>query len=355
MYAQMARSSAKRGNGSSGQFSSWKKRNQLNTIPGVIDAALTNFPVYIDETILNNLPDDIWNIALNGGGDIRFSSDAQGVTRLSCEIVDFDTAAETAEIHVNVASISNTVATHIYMFYGKAGQSQPASGAAFGRDATWNSDYIFVCHCGTGTDSTGQTTLTAYNATSITGKVGKAADFNGSSQEIDYSNLPGPASNNATIEFWANFDQLATGTIQSPISGDGDPGTFHVEQQSGSDNLLLYMDGSNPSTQQSTWNFTVNTWEHVSINYDVGGLVVDFRRNYSDLDDDFYTSMVALGTDDEITIGAWYNSGFQRFMDGSMDEVRISKVSRADAYLKASYENQNLTTNFLQAQQFITP
>lgn len=341
---------AKRGNGSTGLFRSWKVRQKLEIKSSQVDGTLTNFPVLLDETILNNLNFDIWSIALNGGGDLRFSSDVNGNTRLACEVVSFDTGAQTAEIYVNVPSISAVIDTPIYIFYGRAGQTQPAAGAAFGRNATWNSDYIFVDHMNNGTDSTGNTSLMAFSGTVVAGKVGSAVDFDGSSNVIDYGALVGPAGEVATIEFWSNFDVINTGTLQHICGTDDNVNTFEVNQRAAANGCGFFADPP-VTVVESSWGYTANVWQHTSLHINATATVpqVTFRLNYNDAVSTPAFNNQTLRIDRDFTVGArWNGSAFDRWMDGGIDELRISKVLRAIEWRKASYINQNLTTNFLQ-------
>lgn len=350
---QNGRGNAKRGNPSSGQFSTWNYQGQINIKASQVDGALTNFPVLLDETILSLLPYDIWSSALNGGGDLRFSSDIQGANRLACEIVTFNTATNTAEIYVNIPSVSSVIDTPIYIFYGKTGVSQPAVGAAYGRNATWNSDFLFVNHMNSGQDSTGKTTYSGGSASIVAGKVGQASDFNGSSNYYDYNNLSGPAGTESTWEFWTNFDALATGTLQSIMSTDGDPNSFHVEQQAFGSNVGIYL---NPPTTlpASSWNYTGSTWQHTSIAVETVTGNCTFRLNYSTAHNPGCGTGFNLQIDKSPVVGAWYNGSFQRYLNGRIDELRLSKVYRAPEWRKASYINQNLTTDFLEVQNFIS-
>ncbi len=81
------------------------------------------------------------NSALNGGGDIRFSSDSAGVTQLACEVVEFVTnatpASRACEIWVKVPSVSTSIDTVIYIWYKKAAEVQPAVTTTYGRNAVW--------------------------------------------------------------------------------------------------------------------------------------------------------------------------------------------------------------------------
>ena len=101
----------------------------------------------------------------SGGGDLRFSSDEAGTTQLACEVVTF-TKATGDVVWVKVPSVATGAL--IYVWGNNTGATQPAVGAAFGRNAVWV-DYEAVIHANeTGTagvfaDSTGNgygTTLT---------------------------------------------------------------------------------------------------------------------------------------------------------------------------------------------------
>jgi len=105
-------------------------------------AALANFPFQVTLDHLNvEIVDGGANSALNGGGDIRFSSDAAGTIQLPCDVVTFVTSAapssRACQIHVKVPSLSNTANTTIYIWYKKAGEVQPIVTDPYGRNAVW--------------------------------------------------------------------------------------------------------------------------------------------------------------------------------------------------------------------------
>ena len=104
-----------------------------------VDANLSNFTVVLSEA---GLPSEMFDAdgshpALEGGGDIRFSSDEGGLTQLPCDIrafhIDNDPANGYADIAVKVASVSSSTNTVIYIWYNKSGESQPAAADAYGQ------------------------------------------------------------------------------------------------------------------------------------------------------------------------------------------------------------------------------
>ena len=138
---------------------------QLTTVPGAITGTHTNFPVLFTRA---NLPAEMFDAdgafpAQNGGGDVRFASDAAGTNLLPAEVVTFvtnnDPALGYAEIWVKLPSISSSPSTTIHVrYHASTIASQPATSAANGRDAVW-SQYLLVTH-DLITDSTGKFTLT---------------------------------------------------------------------------------------------------------------------------------------------------------------------------------------------------
>ena len=136
-----------------GLFDAWGRTVALtidNTKVGGT-ANHTNFVVPFTE---DNLPSEMFDAdgsfpALNGGGDIRFTSDAAGSTRLAVEVVSFVTdnnpANGTAEVHVKVPTLDYNDDTIVYCWYNKTGETQPAVTDTYGRNNVWTA-YDYVWH-----------------------------------------------------------------------------------------------------------------------------------------------------------------------------------------------------------------
>ena len=141
-----------------------------------------------------------------GGGDLRFSSDLAGATQLACEVVTF-TKATGDVVWVKVPSVSTGAL--IYVWGDNTGATQPAVGAAFGRNAVW-SDFEVNYHfnsVGILIDATGNHDLTQFGSpTSVTGQVGDAVTCTGSySNRFEAVGYKGIAGNSArTVTLWSN-------------------------------------------------------------------------------------------------------------------------------------------------------
>ena len=81
-----------------------------------VDTTQSDFPLVLTEACL---PSEIFGVngAQDGGGDIRFSSDADGTTQLACDVISFDQTNDTAEIVVSVASVSSSSNTSIWVWW----------------------------------------------------------------------------------------------------------------------------------------------------------------------------------------------------------------------------------------------
>lgn len=142
--------------------SGWNRKQKITIQSSQVSGSgsHTNFPVLITLDHLNaEIVNAGSNAGLNGGGDIRFSSDSAGVTQLACEVVNFVTNATESnrrcKIYVKIPSLSTSVNTEIYIWYNKTDESQPAASSTYGSEAVW-ADYFGVWHFnGNGSDSSG--------------------------------------------------------------------------------------------------------------------------------------------------------------------------------------------------------
>ena len=91
------------------------------------------------------------NSIANGGGDMQIFSDTAATTQLPIEVVTFVTGGS-PQCQVWVRTPSYTAGDTITIGKDDTQTTQPAVGAAFGRNATWV-DYSFVSHDGGLTDS----------------------------------------------------------------------------------------------------------------------------------------------------------------------------------------------------------
>ena len=240
----------------------WVRKAKL-TIQQV-SAALTNFPILLSEANLPEEPlhsDGPWP-AIDGGGDIRFSSDAVGATQLACEVITFSTnatpASAKAEVWVNVPNLSATGTTDIYIWWSKAGETQPAATDTYGRNNVWDTNYKGVWHLGQDpsgtapqfTDSTsngnnGTSNGSMTSGQSIAAQAGNGVDLDGTDDYLTFGTGSALAiTSDITIEATLKPDATTDALVITRTKGTD----FGYAVWVSSDKLTLFLDddGSTP-------------------------------------------------------------------------------------------------------------
>lgn len=336
-----------------GLFDTWGRKCALTIQASLVGSDLTNFPVKLD---LNTLPSEMFDAdgsypALNGGGDIRFTSDAAGDTRLSVEVVTFVTdnnpANGRAEIYVKVPSVSSSVNTTIYVWYKKAGESQPARDAAYGSEDVWSNGFYTVWHLnessGTNTNestSTGNNGTYAGNwpnlVTGVTPGDAQTGDGTGDYSSITLINQsfsPGFA-----VETTILFDNVVDGA-DAIAWGYDNKGSLHTA----SSKWYLWFRGGNHYVGSST--LSDSTWYHHTV-----------RRNNSEVFDGRTNGVNDTGTPANGTTkgGAYELStlarsllGTTRDLLGDLAEVRVSSEFRNDGWVDTTYQNLLNNSSFI--------
>jgi hypothetical protein len=348
--------------------SGWVRKCELVIQASKVDTSLTDFPVLFTQA---NLPSDMFdadgsNPALNGGGDIRFSTDSDGWNQLSLEIVDFTTNNDpglgTAEIWVKVDSLSSSVNKSVWVWYNKSGEVQPASDSSYGSESVWDGSYKGVWHLESDfSDATVDSNDgTNYGSTNASAKIGDGQNFPGVNEYIEIPNdteLENIQEGEYTIAGWFNPDQVPPG------SGSDNDANYAILTKTG------YMEGAiykNDSTLQIDHWLTGDVWEGASsspdsyspgsANYIVGVVSktdgeTKVYVNGSLKQTKSWTPGTAareFGTETwKIGIGIPGASTYRWAADGVIDEVRISNIDRSDGWISTQYNTQNSPSTFV--------
>ena len=273
----------------------------------------------------------------SGGGDLRFSSDEAGTTQLACEVVTF-TKATGDVVWVKVPAVSTGAL--IYVWGDNTGATQPAVGAAFGRNAVW----VDVTHKQGGdgvTDSTGLSTninliagatqtgtVGGFNAVSFTNTSGQCAAFSGSDTESYLGDLTFSAWVNAT-SFVGSFAQVLGIRSQSLWEAS------------------LRLEGSQPaiivgtSSPNSTGNLTVATDQLVVVT--ISGTSISFY-----LDGNSIGTASVAGTranrSELLAFGGVVGANADLTLDGKIAEARaVNGTAITSDQVAIEYDNQSAT------------
>jgi len=316
----------------------------------------SDFPVSIDKDML---PSEMFDAdgtypALNGGGDVRFSSDSAGTVQLNLEVVTFvtdnDPANGVAELWVKVPSISSSVDTTIYVWYNKAAETQPAASATGGSEGVWPAKYETTLHMDEDPSSSDQLDSTAngHNYTCnnmeigdlVPGKIGNCLSFQPATAEYinrasEYCN----GSTGMTWQCWVNLTSAASQFLfdQRESSTGVQPG--HLDN---SGNLQFYSSDTGNSGRFGS-GLSTSTWYKIDLVLGGGNITmyVNGTTTYSKADNEFNFGTKNMYIATRHSVGS--------ALDGLVDEFRLLNEALSAEWIETEYNNQNDHANFAAA------
>uniref|UniRef100_A0A7V3N5V3 DUF2341 domain-containing protein n=1 Tax=candidate division CPR3 bacterium TaxID=2268181 RepID=A0A7V3N5V3_UNCC3 len=317
-------------------LSPWLYRKKITIDETKVDADLTDFPVLVKLTSTNFN----FSKALSTGYDIRFTS-SDGTTLLKYERERHDATNQVAEYWVKIPSVSGTVNTDFYIYYGN-------SSASDGADPTnvWDSNFKGVWHLKDYTTSqVNDSTVNANNGTKkganepieTNGKIAKAQDFDGTDDRIDTgtTNLPTSYTANQTWEFWIKFDVVnATQGVYT---------TSNVIDTQSNVGMRIFSDegalkfGMGWVTDYTIVNPSAGTWYYIALTRTSAGEWKGYSNGINTITQTMTNGWQQIAS----TIGRMNNGASWYYMNGIIDEFRISNVVRSAAWIKASYNSGN--------------
>jgi hypothetical protein len=324
-------------------------RKNITIASSLVDGALTNFPILVSIT-----DNELSNSSQPDGDDIAFTRSADGMTKYNHELERYYGATGELVAWVNITSLSATSDTYMYMYYGDPdGYSQEKA------EDVWDVDYVGVWHLnetyGTSIDATSNSndgTPSGQISQLSEGKIASGAAFypdDNSQYAISDSAAMEPSS--LTIELWWNTDVLPTtnGDYWSAFSDSEDDWsagyTMCLYRNDGSsfDGFQFYSDfGDWDPVEYPTSKLDPGIWHWAAATYDGGTDGSELFINGTSVDTAATTGSIK-NTAVDINIG---NHDWDEW-DGKIDEVRLSKVVRSDAWLSTTFNTQNFTNTFI--------
>jgi hypothetical protein len=151
---------------------------KLSTVPAQISSSVTGFHALITDASLDAAASNVFANTDNGGGDVRLSLDEAGLSQLPVDIPagGWDTVGGTCQLWTKI-DIDSAVAVDVYVWGKNAGDTQPGTATAFGRNTVW-ADFELVIHQGTLVDSTGNHTVSAVGSPPLTSMMWGGQGYN---------------------------------------------------------------------------------------------------------------------------------------------------------------------------------
>lgn len=349
----------------------WKYRAKLHVDHTRVTADYTAFALpLVWNGSSGNLPSFLLDAdgekpALNGGADLRFTSDANGQNELPFDVVSFvtanDTANASAEVWVKLPSLSSTVDDVFYLWWGYASAVAYSSDHSYGRYnafAAWS----MVYH---GNDANNNVSasfgLTNTNVTFVNGQVGKAFSFNGSNTYLTITGGLSAGNPNFGTYFtamgWVKFNDYdntyqrvfswannVTGTSRielMPVASGGyqDPYAQFASAAAGSNGKQWT--GSQKFSPSGTWIHYLMTWDNTTdeLKLYINGAIVDGAVSSNNWIEDAARSLCYFGR-------SIYNSPPTEVLDGYLDEIRMGNSPASATYASIAYNAQGSPATF---------
>jgi hypothetical protein len=299
-------------------------------------ADLTNFPVLISGAF------SYLKTVANGGRvqsqfayDIAFFSDSAAAQPLKFERNYWDGSTGLSEFWVQIPTISHTIDTVIYMFYGSPGIVADTQN----RNLTWDSTFKSVYHLGDGVtvrtgDSTGNADLTNNGATATAGQIdGGVATTGGTNLTASPGTFSGPL----TMEAWVK-PTATPGSSQTIVTKNGDY-SFWIDTAS---LFEAFIGGAGAGAFTVSPALTVGAFNHLAITAD--GTNIKAYVNGSPAYSAAFTGQAGV-SGAGLELG---NDGSNESFAGVLDEVRVSGVARTAGWVAAEWNNQKVGSTFAQ-------
>jgi hypothetical protein len=305
-----------------------------------VDSTLTNFPVYVD---LNTLGAHFFSMVKSDGSDIRVTA-SDGTTEVPREVVAIDTGTNTGELHFQAPSISSSVDTTFYIYYGATSENEYQASSTYGSRAVWNANYEAVYHYDdtpAGSASILDSTRNANHGTSqggmsgsslTTGRMGQGYDFSGGNYYIDFPQLVA-GNSQMTVSYWIDNPSYNDGRAFS----SGGSGTGQVliwpDDLGG---LECMVDGA-----RATSNLNPSGWAQHACTYD--GATVQNYANSTPAGSAGKTGNIAtVGTGDLFGV----DGGASLYLSDTVDELRVMNIAVSADWLESEYANQTNPSTF---------
>jgi hypothetical protein len=350
-------------------YNGWQYYKKITILASEVADVLKNFPLLINTTHAE------WadtsnggNVAQSDGGDILFVAGNQ-ITKLDHEIESYDETTGELVAWVEVLSLSPTQDTDIYIIYGNADAVDQWNPTGAG---VWEPNYVGIWHLhgDNYTDSTANNNDgTNFGSDDATGNIANGQDFiSANSNYIQTKSNELKTANNFTISLWFNADAtdftshlIWQGLGTANGFGNGSPSTdqeMHLSfgriaaGTSEGDYLTFFLGDTDDvygDIIQASYAFADNTnWHHAAV---VGTGLGTSPAALLFLDGSFVTS--DTGSADRTSRSSWNTNlrfgrpgPVERYFDGVLDEVRISKVARSAAWIEAESNNQKTDSTF---------
>lgn len=327
----------------------WRYRALLQTDYTKVVTTQANFPAYLSGV---NVPAGLFTGALASGNDLLFTL-ADGQTKIPHDMPHFVPGSSALEAHLLIASLSSAANTPVYAYWGNPDATDQRNSAA-----VWSNGYVAVYHLGESAAGTGTVGLYRDSAGTNHGDDyvdpgGKAGQLFATGGETfttdDYVTIPDllNGATAATVQAWVKrttYVQYA-GFVENYQSG-ALYRRFLLGYENPSGTISAYFASRDVLKSAGKTGFPNNQWAHVCGTYVGGGNVIAYINGVGGTP----TTGAPTALNTNVVPEGHRRMGFYgtAYLNGKLDEVRISSVARSAPWIATEYANQSAPNTFWQ-------
>lgn len=321
---------------------SWSNRIKLTVNDTEVGSPgfVSDFPVYVD---LSDLPSSFFSAVKSDGSDIVVTS-ANKTTKLTRELVDIDTVAETGELWFKAPFITSNADTEFYIYYNNSAASETNS------TNVWSNNYRMVHHLNesNGSDPLFNDSTSNANNPNNNGldpdDVLAAIVGNGIGPDAEWVSVP----HNANLEFstedfsYSAWIKTTNNTFQSII------GKTHSDVNSGysmdmNTNGTVRCIFADSTSHMATTTAALNdgNWHYVVCSRATSQLTVTWDGINSATDTD-----ASANVDSGVTFLVGNRNGSSVPYTGFIDEIQVRSVSKAGNWIETEHNNISSPATF---------
>jgi Concanavalin A-like lectin/glucanases superfamily len=320
---------------------------------------LTNYPLTVILTDVDlKVTGSGGHVQNSNGYDIVFddSTACSGAgTALSWELESYTSTTGAIVAHIKRATLSHTSDDYISMYYGNSGISTFQSTAS----AVWDTNYKGVWHSQNLSfidSTTNANNGTNHGATATAGEVdGGAAFVSASSQYVDMGDPAAVDITGAsTLSAWVNFTSLPAASVVLGRWNDADYGNAILQIGSALYSLVGFNAGSSTYVANVAFSST-SAWHHVvNVFIPSAGLYLYVDGELAASNTTGPPSAQSSGTT-HFEFGAGKGVVDAYFLNGLLDEARLSNIARSADWIRTEYRNQSAPGTYISVGPRIAP